>query len=337
MLSRTACLVALAGLAFNAISQPVGQIEPEPGAKAENRPVAGPTSMLRPEDGPEISPEIPTTASFFTGITYLGASDTKGSAGEIRTVRIPARFRYSTPLDNKNIIGVDFSQVSSFYDFQPFSEFPGSGDPIDYGVAATIGVSIIHIVDRQLSFIAAINGGFAGEIDAEFEDSISIGGIAGIRYQYNQNLNIGANLIIQSRLEEDIIAFPVPTVDWDFSDYWNFKFGSLNQLPAELAGGIAVTHKLTEGIDVGGFSGVTFREFRLADDNSSAPAGILEDATVPLGAFLVYSYSPNVTIAGSMQAVVWREINLRNRSGGNIADVELQPTLAASLAVQFKL
>jgi hypothetical protein len=56
-----------------------------------------------------------------------------------------------------------------------------------------------------------------------------------------------------------------------------------------------------------------------------------------VGAFLVYNYSPNVTISGSVQAVVWREINLRNRGGGNIADVEVQPTLAASLAAQFKL
>ncbi len=338
-------LLALAGSALLAAAPTIGQstdqpangptIEPERGAPRAEPPQMDP--IRDPEAGPRIAPQIPTTSSFFTGILYDGAADTNGSAGELRTVRIPAGFQYSTPIDNQNILGVSLNQISSFYDFQPFSEFPGSGDPIDYGLAANIGLSLIHIYDRQWRFIAAANVGFAGEIDAEFEDSIVAGGFLGARYQVNENLRLGANLIIQTRFEEDLIVFPVPALDWQFSDYWNLRIGTLNQLPGTVTGGLALTHDFTSAINIGGFAGLAFREFRLADDNSSVPGGILEDAAVPVGTFITYKYSPNVTITGSVQAVVWREINTRDSGGTGIADVELQPTLAASLGVNFKL
>lgn len=337
MLSRTACLVALAGLAFNSLAQPVGRIDPEPGAAdaRSDAPIA--KELARPEDGPAISPEIPTTSSFFTAVIYDGASDTNGSAGELRTLRIPARYRYSTPIDNKNIFAFGLSQVSSIYDFQPFSEFPGSGDPIDYGLAANISASIIHIIDRQWQVFAGVNVGFNGEIDAEFIESLTGGGQFGFQYAVNQNLDIGASLIVQSRLEEDLIAFPIPTVDWQFADYWNFKFGNVEQLPGSLNGGFAVTHDFTEAINVGGFAGVAFHQFRLADDNSSVSDGIFEDALIPVGTFITYQHSPNFSVVGSVQAIVWREVNLRTESGANVADVELQPTLSAAIGVRFRL
>lgn len=333
-LFRTLVLAGFAGIAAcPTLAQDGPRIDPEPGAAA-----ATPTRQpISPEDGPTIAPEIPTTATLFTAVLYDGASDTNGSAGELRTVRIPTRFQYSAPIDRQNILGISLNQVSSFYDFQPFSEFPGSGDPIDYGLAANVGVSLIHIYDRQWSFIAAVNAGFAGEIDAEFGDSIVGGGILGFRYAHSETLSFGASLVIQTRFEEDLLAFPVPSIDWQFADYWKLNVGTLNQLPGAVTGGLAVTHDLTEAINVGGFAGVAFREFRLADDNSSAPNGILEDAAAPIGTFVTYNYSPNVTITGSVQAIVYREINLRGESGNNIADVELQPTLAASIGVQFKL
>lgn len=337
-------LLALAGsaalIAAPALAQQGGpRIEPEPGAERRAPAPSGQPTLapIRPEDGPDIKPQIPTTATLLTGVVYDGASDTNGSAGELRTVRLPVQFNYSAPIDRQNILGISLNQTSNFYDFQPFSEFPGSGDPLDYALAANVGVSLVHIVDRQLSLIAAANIGFAAEIDAEFEDSLVGGGFLGARYQVNQDLNIGANLVVQTRFEEDLIVFPIPTVDWRFADYWDLKVGTLNQLPGTVTGGFAVTHDLTETVDVGGFAGLAFREFRLADDNSSAPQGIFEDAAVPVGTFVSYEYSPNVNIVGSVQAVVWREVNLRNRAGNNIADVELQPTLAATLAVRIKL
>lgn len=338
--ARSLVIAAAAGLAASAMAQNGPRIEPEPGAATPPPTALPPLDAPQtpgPEAGPRIAPEIPTTATLLTGVVYDGASDTNGSAGELRTVRFPVEFRYSTPINRQTILGISHNQTHSFYDFQPFSEFPGSGDPIDYGLAANFGLSLIHIYDRQWTFIAAANVGFAGEIDAEFEDSIVGGGFLGARYRVNENLSVGANLVVQTRFEEDLIVFPVPSIDWQFADYWNLKVGTLNQLPGTVTGGFALTHDLTDAIDVGGFAGVAFREFRLADDNSSAPQGILEDAAVPVGTFVSYNYSPNVTISGSVQALVYREINLRNRGGNNIADVELQPTLAATFGVRIRL
>ncbi|MEO1583928.1 MAG: hypothetical protein AAFR96_05055 [Planctomycetota bacterium] len=354
MPSRTACLAAFAGAALNisplAAAQPVGLIEPEPEADRPAAPIARPAAQpadqapqavgpeaIRPEDGPAIAPEIPTTVSFFSGLVYDGSSDTNGSAGELRTLRVPARLGYSTPINNKNILRLSARQTTSLYDFQPFSEFPGSGDPIDVGLSAGVGATLVHLFDRRLSGILGVNIGFDGEVDAEFEDSITAGGVAGLTYRVNQDLLIGASLLVQSRLEEDVIAFPVPVVDWQFSDYWNLKVGRVDQVVANLNGGIALTHTLTDDISVGGFAGVTFHQFRLADDNSSVPGGILEDAVVPVGSFISYQHSPNVVVFGTVQGLPYREVNIQTSGGNSIADVELQPTLSASLGVRIKL
>ncbi|MEM9662601.1 MAG: DUF6268 family outer membrane beta-barrel protein [Planctomycetota bacterium] len=355
-------LLALAGSAALAaaplMAQPADdngpRIEPEPGSEAparpaqpandqpETNPIAGIPGLgagpgAGPEAGPRIAPQIPTTASLFAGVIYDGSSDANGSAAEISSVRFPVRFQYATPLNNQNILGVSLNQVSSFYDFQESAAFPGSGDPLDYALAANVGLSLIHLYDRQWRFIAAANIGFSGEIDADFQDSIVGGGILGARYQVNPDLSIGANLIVQTRIQNDTVIFPVPTVDWQISDYWNLQLGTLNQLPGTVTGGLAVTHDLTDTIDIGGFVGGAFGEYRLADDNSSVSSGILEDTAIPLGTFLTYDYSPNVSIRGSVHAVVWREITLRSTGGGSVGEVEYQPTLAASLGVQIKL
>ena len=45
---------------------------------------------------------------------------------------------------NGTLLRLSARQTTSLYDFQPFSEFPGSGDPIDVGLSAGVGATLVH-------------------------------------------------------------------------------------------------------------------------------------------------------------------------------------------------
>jgi hypothetical protein len=331
MIMRTTATLAILGLARLAAGQPVAVIQPETGN--------APATPAAPEQTPAIAPEIPTTFVFAGGIVFDGTPDAEGAAGDLRTLRLPASLSALVPLDSNNRLTVSLSETSSFYDFDNFTGFTNGPvtDPIDYGLEAEIGVGLIHIVDRNWSLHGGLSIGYAGEIDAELEDSLVYGARVGVRYTVSRDLAFGVTVGGRTRLEEDVFVIPVPTIDWQATDYWSVRIGLLEAGPGAPEAGIRTQYSLTDDLDLGGYVGVNFHQYRLADDNAVLPAGIVEDLSVPVGGYIRYRYSPRTTIVGNVQLNGYREIDLQSPSGNGIQDVELQPALGLGVGVEIVL
>lgn len=337
MIMRTTATLTILGIAGIAAAQPVAVIQPESNAESTQRPSHA--SPAAPEQTPDIAPEVPTTYVFSGGIVFDGTPDAEGAAGDLRTLRLPASLSALVPLNSSNRLTVSLSQTSSFYDFDNFTGFTNGPvtDPIDYGLEADLSVGLIHIIDRNWSLHGGLSIGYAGEIDAELEDSLVYGARVGVRYTVSRDLAVGVTVGGRTRLEEDVFVIPIPTLDWQATDYWSVRIGLLEAGPGAPEAGIRTQYSLTDDLDLGGYVGVNFHQYRLADDNAVLPAGIVEDLSVPVGGYIRYRSSPRTTIVGNVQLNGYREIDLQNPGGNGIQDVELQPALGLGIGVEIVL
>lgn len=325
MLTVTAAL-ALAGTVSG---QAVREIEPE--GEPPREPIA-------PDQGPRIAPEQRTSFIVTTGGMFNSANG-DGRAGELLTFRAPLEIRVSHPVDEKNRLTFSLNQTSSFYDFEEFTGFNRFQvqDPLDYGIEAAASVGLIHQIDQRWFASGVFRAGFSGELGADFGDSMTYSLFGGVRHIVSKDLSVGIGLAVQTRLEQDPIVFPLPTVDWQVTHYWSLHLGTVDAGPGAATVGVRAEYEITDDLDAGLFAGMRFHQFRLARDNRVQSAGILEDITLPIGAYARYRPTPRAELFANVHLMAYRELKLYNTNGVPNEDIELQPTVGLGVGVQFRL
>lgn len=241
-----------------------------------------------------------------TGVGY----GLTGPAGEI------AKFNFG--------IGYEYNN----YEFdQPNSFLPGvTNEPF----------SEVHILDVGLNFFGKANddgwgwfggvsGRVAGEGDAEFSDSATWGGMAGLSHRVNDDLSYSVGVRAMTQIEDDVLVLPALTLDWRINEQWRFVFAGTR---AELACALA------EDLSLGLGAGWENRRFRLDEDAPSLGA-VIEDSTVPIFVRLSKEVNEGFNVDLTAGFTAYSEFEIADRNGNGSRTIEGDPAAFLGVSVRW--
>lgn len=308
-------VLLLAGLAAPALSQSFGDED---------------------DVGIEIAPE--KRISFFAKghLDAYSEAQTRGPrGGKLSSITLETAVTAAIPIDEQNDMTVSLGQASTGYDFNNFRAFGTNApiDLIDYGLALSLSATATHHIDKEWSLFggAAVNS--EGEIGADFGDTLTFGGFFGLMHHFHEDLSVGIAIGAFSQLEDDVTAFPVPTVRWQIDDYWRLVAGAT---PTRNQPGVEITYHINDIWEVGASITYDHKQFRLDEEDDTLPDGVIEDAAVPVMFITTWSPEPNFSVSGRIGSVVYRKLNLRNTSGDGVGEATLDPNFSLGISAEYR-
>lgn len=294
-------------------------------------------SMRQPEDQPgdrpaaRSGPPEGSEVSFVVGGTHAFRADFEDDTGKIGVTRAEADFGLAIPVAEHRWLDVGIFYERSWYHFKDVTGF-GAGVTDPWDDAQTLRLTLGYRVGLGATwsyFLAAFLDS-SGEDGADFSDSLTYGGLGGLGYRVNDNLELGLGVLVASRLEDDPWVIPLPRLDWKLGEKVRLRLGGSR------AGG-ALTWDVSESVTVGLEAAYRSREYRLEDDNAAAPEGVVRDRQVPVGLALTWRASPHVWVGARAGFVAWQEYELLDRDGARVVEKEADatPYVGASLRVAF--
>jgi len=246
-------------------------------------------------------------------------------AGEYSVGRAGLDLTYDIPVWERSKVALGLKVERSEYDFSGATGLAAGGEPI--GGATTYGVSaaLTHPLDDEFAFIGGVGVEWAGEDGADFGESATLEGLAGVSWRSSDDLTLTLGVAVSDRLEDDVRVLPFVGVEWRFAE--NLRLSSIEAgrvLTGGTGGGIGLVYEAREDLRFvagGGFSG---REFRL-DENGPIADGVLRDDRAIAGLGLVWEPSEAVSVELGAGAVVWSNIETLDSSGSTIGDEDGDP------------
>ena len=210
------------------------------------------------------------------------------------------------------------------YDGYDFSSGRGIAalDPWQNIHSLSLGVPLRMGIDNDWSGFLVPSLRSTGESGADFDKTISGGGLVGIAYRFSERLTIGPGIGVQSQLEDTATIFPILVVDWKITDRLSLETG--RGLGATLGPGLTLKYKADQlwELTVGGrYEKLRFR----LDKDGLVPGGIGEDESFPLFAGCTYKISPkaNVSLVGGVE--LGGELRLEDADGNRIDKESYDP------------
>jgi len=164
---------------------------------------------------------------------------------------------------------------------------------------------------------------FSPESGANWGDSFSGGGMAGVDYRPSDTFFVSLGVAAISQIEDDPRVTPSIILNWLPYDRWAVRVGAI---PA--SGGAAtageVAYRIIEPLELG--LGVIFnqRRFRL-NDSGPVPEGIGEDNALPVRLRLGWRIVPQVSLHLLAGAALAGELQIDDRFGNRLAAEDYDP------------
>lgn len=244
------------------------------------------------------------------------AGDFDDAGGDLSVVRVGAQFGVRLPVGERNTLGLRVANEHSWYDFSgPVALVPGTDDPFEHVSILQLGVTFTSRVNDRWSWIAGASIESAAEDGADFSDSLTYAGSAGVQHEVADGLRVGVLLSVSSRLEDDVRVLPLPLIEWQIDERWRLGPWPL----AGRAGAYALTYSPSEAWTLGVAAGYQAREFRL-DDGGPVPDGVGRDRRLPVAVVGQWTPRPSVLVRGFAGADVYSEIEVLDASGDTIGE-----------------
>lgn len=264
---------------------------------------------------------------------YLFDTDLDGG-GKFNLTRIGVSMDTTFIPDNKWRI-----TFGSSYSFNKF-DFTGGGgiaglDPWENINVWNMSLRINYgINDRWGIFVSPLFS-FSGETGARFWDSVTGGGIAGVTYSIGRELVVGLGGIVRSRIEDDVIGFPVAYIRWAITERLTLTTLA-SGVRTEIGPEIGLNYDLGNGISVGLSGGYEFRRFRL-DSNGPFPNGVGDVKGLPVWGRISYSAGQNITFNGYGGIIFLGNMELENSHGNRIEKDDFDPAPFIGGSINLKL
>lgn len=274
----------------------------------------------------------PVQVSLSASALYTPSADFDDAGGDVSVFRAGGKIGLGISLSPTMRAQFGFGTEQSFYDFSNGAMLvSGVPDPWDD----------VHAYDITAQISAPLNGAWSaflgGEINssaesgADFGDSLTYGGIGGVRYRVSDSLTVGIGVAVSSRLEDDTRIIPLPMIDWQIDEYWSF--GSWE---AEGQGaGYALRYQPSEELTLGVGAAYVPREFRL-DEDGPVPEGVGRDNAVPVMVFAQWAPDPGVSFRADIGADVYRKLEVLNSAGNSIGEDEVNTAFTFGLSATFR-
>jgi hypothetical protein len=281
---------------------------------------------------PDAAPEPDPVRFKLSGtFQYLLETDLDGG-GTVDIARINGAVGADFELSEDMKLGVNFALEFDKYDFGGVSDL--GPDPWDDILFLTMGAQLQFALTDQWLLWGGPVVQFAREDGADWDDAVTGGGTIGATYIVNERLVIGGGVGIASKLEDDVLVFPVITLDWQIHDRWRL---TSNAGPEGIVGvGLELVYEISDAWEAGFGGRYEYRRYRL-DGSGTAPDGIGEETSFPLWGRISYTFNENFGLDLFLGVGLAGELKLENSSGVRLADADYDPAFTVGLVgrVQF--
>ncbi len=312
------------------------------GASAGAQPAGGPGAPPADTPGQPASdanagqPPAPgaprvATATFTLSGSHAFSTSLSDAPGSFSVDRGSATLAVNVPAREEDMVTLTLTgEVASFNFDGATAFFPGVDQPWDGVFSLDAGVRYAGKATRQLRYFASLFVASDAESGADFEDSITFGGTAGVAYYLSESFSISLAARVRTQLEDDVFAIPLPGFDWQIDKEWNlytsFRGGGPNVI-LDYAPSDAWTYSL----------GVGYRtmDFRL-DDTGAAPGGVGGERRVPIFLGVVHRPHAQIELGAQVGVVAWHELKLEDAAGNTISRADADPSFFVGLSAMFK-
>ena len=211
------------------------------------------------------------------------------------------------------------------------------GTPWTTTVDLTLKTSMKLNLGRNWQVRASFFCGWAGEHDAVFDDSFTVGGILGAAYRVDETFTIGAGALISDRLGDGILVIPSVIIDWQLTP--KLTLSNVRGAASYPAGaGAELLYSFDRSLSLSLGARYEYRRFRL-DDEGAIPTrgGVGTERSFPTWLRLEYRPARNVRLHLVGGVSFGEKLEVQNRSGGSLAeqDVDPMPFVAFFAGIRF--
>lgn len=295
--------------------------DPAPGAPSTS---GGPDSMK-----PSAAITIPWRHTF-------RAKFDENRPGKVAIDRLGVDVNLRFPVNQQFSVGLSSGWEWSRYTFRDATAFNAAfTKPWSDVHILSLGTSLNFATSDQTRWFVGAGVRSSGERGAEFGDTITVNGLAGGSYSFNENFTLGGGLVVSSRIEDNVQIIPILIVDWKISDW--LRFSTMRTRP-----GVRLTVTPAEWFSFGPEVSYESREFRLRDDKTnpgtrSSPGGVVRDRRLPVGAFATFNFSRQFSLELSGGVELAQRYRFEDRQGNKVTGVETKPAgyLGLELSLRF--
>ena len=225
------------------------------------------------------------------------------------------------------------------YDFSGRGAFQNAagGTPWTTTVDLTLKTSMKLNLSRHWQIRANLFCGWAGEHDAVFDDSFTVGAILGAAYRFDETLTLGVGTLLSDRLEDDLLIIPSVIVDWKITP--NLTLSNVRGAASYPTGaGAELVYAFTNATSLSLGARYEYRRFRLDDDGPlPTQGGVGTERSFPTWLRLEHRPAPNIRLHLVGGISFGEKLELQNRRGSTLAeqDVDPMPFIAFFAGIRF--
>jgi hypothetical protein len=272
-------------------------------------------------------PEGPWRTRFELSADYDLGSDLKDTPGEVSVFRAGADFGVSVPAWERGIFNFGLGYSRWYYDFDNANQL-GLGADKPWEDTQGLGFSATFVF-RQTNKFVWTAGAFANssmELNADFSDSMTFGGLAGFSYALTENFRVGPAIVVSTVLEDTVRVIPGLLFDWKIAERWS--------LTNESRPGLSLNYEATDSLELSLSGFWVSNEFRL-DDDGAASGGVGRDRLVPIRLAAEWKATEKLTLIGKVGVIMFREFEVNNSNGDELSSARVEPGLTLSVGLKL--
>jgi hypothetical protein len=308
-LIRQLALLGMAGSCLTAVGQDAADLE-------TGEPASAPVQGAQP----------PPSVKITTAGSYQFKSDID-SGGDFSIARFRVEIAAPISVSDKLSVAPFFRYAYDSYDF--------GGGPKPWGDVNSYVTGAL-LKDR-LNDNWVVYGGpilrLAAESGASWNNTLQGGGLLGVTYIMNSDLNFGGGLYVMSQVEDNATVLPIITANWKFAERWKAELGYTDI--ATVGYGALVTWDCQQDWQLS-FGGQFHRSRFRIDGSGPSNDGIGQEQAFTLAAGLTWAPSSFFSATGFVGLATGGEIRLENSSGNELASSNYDPAPIIGLKAIFK-
>jgi len=329
-------LLASAAAAHTTTSEPPAASTPAPAgtspAASSGKAQSGSTaanSLLAP---PDERPGFRTIVA--GGARYQFKSDLD-DGGDVSVTRVDTGVQSQFELTDRIGLGLNLGYRFDRYEFSNDSFGDLALGRAPWRDIHTLGLAAIlnfELANRWTVSVGAL-GQFAGEAQADADDSFGYGGVVGVTHRFSDSLLIGLGVGILQPIEDDVKVFPSFVLEWKLNDV--LRISTQAGPTAVLRDGIELVYSGVPSWELAFGANYETSRFRLTED-AVISEGIGEDTLIPLWLRASWVAHPSLRVHLFTGVTVYQEFTISDRDGRELTDDTADPALTLGAYVSYR-
>lgn len=272
---------------------------------------ATPPSLLPLDEDPNASSTAGKRPPTKIALNARAEFDADLGDARVSVVRTGVAVDVPLPVSEAWRFGVDVGTEWSWYDFDG-----GRPSPLHRAQSSTLGFTIAHPFAETWSAMVRPFVNWSGDPDAEFDDSVLVGGVATVGKQLTETLMMSLGVYASEQFEDDATVFPFATIEWEIDERTTL---------ASRGPSLRLTRDVGDGWAGYVQAAYQSRDYRLADDSAVA-GGALWDTSFPVSVGALWEPRAGLRFGLSAGALIARSIEIREDDGDRVFDEDADPS-----------